>query len=99
LEPAILHNIALLDKIDEVVRDWKPASILYNIAEIDRIELIVDRQSVSIGTISSKHASRKGQFPDGPGFPLSNDKPKVRDASCAPGLRVVNRLRYQIELQ
>ncbi len=66
-----MHNIALLDEIDEVVQDWNPASILYNIAEIelieaeiDRIELIVDRQSVSISTISSKHASRKGQFPD-----------------------------------
>jgi len=66
-----LHNIALLDKIDEVVRDWNPASILYNIAEIelieaenDRIELIVDRQSVSISTISSQHASGKGQSPD-----------------------------------
>ncbi len=62
----ILHNIVLLDEIDEVVRDWNPASILHNIAEIelieaeiDRVELIVDRQSVSINTIPQQARKQK----------------------------------------
>jgi len=39
----ILHNIALLDEIDKVARDWNPASILLNIAEIELIEAEIDR--------------------------------------------------------